>query len=89
MKLKKDCCMHTVAGENIIIRSGATETDLTNVVVFNPTAAWLWRQMEGKEFAAGEVPALLEAHYEVNADTAVADAAAWLKALEQNNLLVP
>lgn len=88
MKLKEDCCMRTVAGENIIIRSGITETDLTNVVAFNSTAAWLWRQLEGKEFVPCEVSVLLEAHYEVDAATAVADADAWLKTLEQNNLLV-
>lgn len=79
--------MRTVAGENMIIRSGAAETDLTNVIAFNATGAWLWRQLEGKDFAACEVSVLLEAHYEVDAATAAADADVWLEMLERNNLL--
>ena len=73
----------------MIIRSGAAETDLTNVIAFNSTGARLWRQLEGKEFASCEVAALLEKHYDVDAATAAADADAWLKMLERNNLLEP
>lgn len=89
MKLKNDCCLRSVAGEDIIIRSGDTETDLTNLIAFNPTAAWLWRCLSGKEFTEVEATALLLSHYEVDAGTAVRDVRAWLPTLEYNNLLEP
>lgn len=40
----------------------------------NETAAWLWEQLENKEFTADEAGALLCNEYEVNKDTAQNDA---------------
>lgn len=87
MKLNSHCKLRHIADEDIIVRPGNTETDLTSVISFNTTSAWLWQQLTGKEFSANDAVDLLQAHYEVNIDKAVTDVQAWLSILEHNNLL--
>lgn len=88
MKLKTDCTLRRIAGENIIIRPGEAETDMTRVVSLNGTAAWLWERLWGREFTAGEAAELLAAAYEVEQGQAAADAERWLDVMRQNGLLV-
>lgn len=87
MKLNSNYRLRHIAGENIIIAAGGTETDLTRVVTLNETAAWLWDELQACDFTAEDVAQRLTARYEVTPAEATADAAAWLEVLRTNGLL--
>lgn len=74
MKIKKGFNLHQVADEYIIIHSGTGNVDFSNIISLNPTAARLWKSVEGKEFDADTLSTYLTEHYEVDALTADRDA---------------
>ena len=54
------------------------------MVSLNPTAAYLWESVEGKDFTVEDLTKLLTDKYEVSEEQAAADAAAlaakWIEA---------
>ena len=83
MKIKKGFTLHQVGDEYIIMQSGTGNVDFSNIISLNPTAARLWKSVEGKEFDVEMLTIYLTEHYEVEADTAACDARQvikdWLK----------
>ena len=73
MKLNKDLILREVGGEYMIVNPFSDTVDMTQVYSLNETAAWLWQQMEGKEFSVADLVAVLREEYEVDEETATAD----------------
>lgn len=73
MKLNKDLILREVGGEYMIVNPFSDTVDMTQVYSLNETAAWLWQQMEGKEFTVPEMVAVLREEYEVDEETATTD----------------
>ena len=73
MKLNKDLVLREVGGEYMIVNPFSDTVDMTQVYSLNETAAWLWQQMEGKEFSVSDLVAVLREEYEVDEETATAD----------------
>ena len=73
MKLNKDLVLREVGGEYMIVNPFSDTVDMTQVYSLNETAAWLWQQMEGKEFTVADMVAVLQEEYEVDEATATAD----------------
>ncbi|MBQ4056174.1 MAG: PqqD family protein [Fibrobacter sp.] len=73
MKLNKDLVLREVGGEYMIVNPFSDTVDMTQVYSLNETAAWLWQQMEGKEFTVADLVAVLCEEYEVDTETATAD----------------
>lgn len=73
MKLNKDLILREVGGEYMIVNPFSDTVDMTQVYSLNETAAWLWQQMEGKEFTVADMVTVLCEEYEVNPETATAD----------------
>lgn len=73
MKLNKDLVLREVGGEYMIVNPFSDTVDMTQVYSLNETAAWLWQQMEGKEFTIADMVAVLQEEYEVDEETATAD----------------
>lgn len=88
MKIKEECKLRSIAGENIVLMPGAEETDMTRVLAFNDTACWLWQQAEGREFTLPELASLLAARYDVDTATALADVTAWADTLRRHGLIL-
>ena len=65
-----------MCGEHIIIGTGVENIDFSKVISLNESAAWLWREVEGKEFTPQTLAELLIQQYEVDEATALADARA-------------
>jgi hypothetical protein len=63
-----------MCGEHIIIGTGVENIDFSKVISLNESAAWLWKEVEGKDFTPVTMAALLVERYEVDADVALADA---------------
>ena len=73
MKLNKDLILREVGGEYMIVNPFSDTVDMTQVYSLNETAAWLWQQMEGKEFTVADMVVVLREEYEVDEETATAD----------------
>lgn len=84
MKINEGFELREMCGEHIIIATGVANIDFSKVISLNESAAYLWREVEGKEFTPGTLATLLTAKYDIDDATALADAAAlaqgWVEA---------
>lgn len=87
MKLRKECKVREMAGEHVIVLAGRYGADMTRIVALNATSLYLWRRLEGRDFALGEVVEALLEGFEVDEPTARRDAEAWIGRLEQEGLI--
>ena len=76
MKIKNGFELREMCGEHIIIGTGVENIDFSMVISLNESAAWLWREVEGKEFTPATLAALLMEQYDVDEAVALADATA-------------
>lgn len=74
MKTKKGFVLRNVCGEIIIVAEGKENIDFTKIISMNETAAYLWKNVEGKDFDPNTLKNLLMKEYEVEETTADADA---------------
>ena len=74
MKTKKGFVLRNVCGENIIVAEGKENIDFTKIISMNETAAYLWKNVEGKDFDPDTLKNLLMKEDEVEETTADADA---------------
>ena len=74
MKTKKGFVLRNVCGENIIVAEGKENIDFTKIISMNETAAYLWKNVEGKDFDPDTLKNLLMKEYEVEEATTDADA---------------
>lgn len=76
--------MRPLGKEYIIVAEGAKLVNFNKMISLNQSAAYLWSNIEGKEFTAETLCDLLLARYEVDKETASKDSeaiiAAWLEA---------
>ena len=87
MKIKRGYKIRNIAGENVIVAIGKLNVNLTKVISLNPTSVWLWEKLGNEEFDAVKVSELLVSNYNVDRDTAIADAEAWLSSRSTAELL--
>lgn len=84
MKIKEGFELRTICGENIVVAKGIQNIDFNKIISLNESAAYLWRELQGKDFEAQDMAELLRLEYEVEEATALADAKelakAWLEA---------
>ena len=59
MKIKKGFVLRNVCGENIIVAEGKENIDFTKIISMNESSAYLWKNVEGKEFTAEDLCHLL------------------------------
>ncbi|MBQ2090238.1 MAG: PqqD family peptide modification chaperone [Bacteroidales bacterium] len=83
MKLKNTYILRTICGQHVLSAEGAAAVNMSSLITLNDTAAYLWESVQGKEFDADALAALLLDKYEVQEDVAKKDAAAiaakWLE----------
>ncbi len=63
MRLKDGLMLRQVAGQYVIVPTGERVREVTGVHYLTKGAAWLWSQMEGKEFTEEELVDLAEQHF--------------------------
>ena len=84
MKINEGFELREMCGEHIIIATGVANIDFSKVISLNESAAYLWREVEGKEFTPETLATLLTAKYDIDDATALADATAltqrWVEA---------
>jgi hypothetical protein len=85
MKAKTGFNLRTVCGENIIVAEGKENIDFSNIISMNESSAYLWKNIQEKEsFTTDDLAQLLFDEYDVDMETAKADAAQlasqWIEA---------
>lgn len=84
MKAKPGFNLRVVCGETIIVAEGEENIDFSNIISMNESSAYLWQNIQGKEFTHEDLVGLLTQEYEVDEATALKDVKAltelWLQA---------
>ena len=88
MQIKEGLEIRNIAGEKVLIMQGRFGVDMTKVVSFNATAEWLWNTLYGRTFAPEDVTRLLVERFDVDVETAEADAKKWIDQLQQCNAIL-
>ena len=83
MKTKQGFRLRELGGDYILIGESAKLVNFNHLITFNEAAAYLWQQVEGKEFDAETLTQLLLAEYEVSEEIARRDAQATLEDWER------
>ena len=74
MKTKKGFKLINVCNENIIVAEGLSNIDFSSIISLNDSAAYLWKNIQEKEFDEAMLTDLLMEEYEVEKETARQDA---------------
>ena len=73
MKIKEGFTLRTMLGENIVVGEGLTQVNFNKLISLNETAAFLWKEVSGKDFTKAEMVQLLLDNYEVTEEVASKD----------------
>lgn len=79
MKTKKGFNLRQICGENVIVAEGEENIDFSNIISMNESSAYLWKNIQDKEFTEVELVKLLTEEYEVDEITAKQDVNALVK----------
>lgn len=87
MKIKSGFELMDVLSEHVIVAYGEENINFSKVISLNESAAYVWENVIGKEFDAKTVADLLLQEYEVEEQTAIADATALIDIWKDNGLV--
>lgn len=80
MRIVKEFIMRTVAGETILVPTGATAEEFNGMLTLTETAKVIWENLE-KVDSLDEMAHVLTEQYEVDEETAKQDAVALISEL--------
>ncbi len=84
MKIKKGFILREMCGEKIITGEGIEHINFNKLISLNSTAAYLWENINGKEFTVEDLAKLLVDEYGIDMELALRDSenlcTAWSKA---------
>ena len=84
MKIKDGFVLREICGENIVAAEGIENINFNKLISLNESAAYLWRELIGKEFTTEEMAELLIVRYGIDKELAMTDSAnlceAWINA---------
>jgi hypothetical protein len=73
MKIKEGFVLRTICGQNVISGEGSANVNYSSLISLNDTAAFLFKELQGKEFTEETAVQLLLDQYEVDRETAEKD----------------
>lgn len=88
MKAKSGFNLRTVCGENIIVAEGEENIDFSNIISMNESSAYLWKNIQGKDFTHEDLVKLLTDEYEVDETTALKDVKALTDLWNQAGIII-
>ncbi|MDD6728776.1 MAG: PqqD family protein [Eubacteriales bacterium] len=86
MKIKKGFAKREIAGSNIVVPVGKTSLDFNGMITLNESGSFFWDCL-CIDTTIDEVVKKVTDEYEVDDATARKDVEAFVKMLEDNNLL--
>ena len=88
MKLKPNLMLRKIGTQYIVV-ANTDNIDVSKVISLNSTAAFLWRQAEGKDFTARQLTAAICAAYDVDPLEAFNDIEKTVEIWKENGLIEP
>lgn len=79
MKIVEGFRLRDVMGQATVIGEGVNQVNFNKLITLNASAAFLWRQVEGKEFDVETLKDLLVSEYGIDVQLAEKDAEAIAK----------
>lgn len=76
MRIKDGFRLRDVMGQATVIGEGVGQVNFNKLITMNATAAWLWSQVEGKDFDIETLASLLIEKYGIDSELAHKDASA-------------
>lgn len=73
MKIKEGFILRSICGEYVVVGEGIAQVNFNKMLSLNESAAYLWKEVEGKEFTRETLVGLLLDKYEVSREQAGAD----------------
>ena len=84
MKKKTGFYLRNVLGENVVVAEGVENIDFSKIISMNDSAAFLWQQIGEDPFTVEDLVGYFCGEYDVDEQTAKADAEAlvqqWINA---------
>lgn len=88
MKIDSKAKVRDIAGEKVVIMQGRLGADLTRIIQLNGSSVWLLEQLTDRDFEVADVVELLTSRYDVDEQTATADATKWVEQLRENKIVI-
>ena len=88
MKIDSKVKVRDIAGEKVVIMQGRLGADLTRIIQLNGSSVWLLEQLTDRDFEVADVVELLTSRYDVDEQTATADATKWVEQLRQHKMVI-
>ena len=73
MKIKEGFVLRQMCGENIVAGEGLQHINFNKLISLNESAAYLWKELQGKEFTQEEMAELLIKRYGIDKQLAMTD----------------
>ena len=86
MKIKKELITREIAGDTILVPVGKTVYDSNGLFVLNDVAAFIWNLLPNVESESEIIEKILD-EYEVSAEEAEVDTAAFMTKLREMNII--
>ena len=87
MKTKKGYTLRSLGKEFILVADGFEAVDFSRMISLNETAAFLWKEVEDKDFDAEMLITLLTDNYDIDRETAQNDVTAMLKSWAEAGII--
>ena len=87
MKIKEGFTLRQICGEYVVVGEGLAQVNFNKLLSLNETAAFIWKNAEGKEFTKEEIVALLVDNYEVEEARAAEDVDKLLEIWKKEGVL--
>lgn len=88
MRFNPKMKVRRVSGEDIVMRTGGGETDLTTVIGLNESTMLLYRHFGDRPFSTDDAVRALTEQYEIDEATARRDVEQWAQEMRQQGLLL-
>ena len=87
MRLHEEVKLHTVADKSFIFARNGNVMDMTKIISFNNSSAWLWKQLEGREFTERDAYEILSTRYRLNEEEATTNLRMWITNLIKEGII--
>ena len=87
MKTKKGFRLRNICGENVIVAEGIENIDFSRIISMNESAAYLWNNVQGKDFDADTLVELILQEYDTDEQTARRDIGQLLQKWQEAGII--
>ncbi|MEE1087297.1 MAG: PqqD family protein [Schaedlerella sp.] len=86
MKIVKEFILRNIAGECVLVPTGATTQEFNGLITMSDTAKFIWENIEKAE-SFGELVKMMLEEYEIDEETAKKDAYVFIDQLLANGFV--